>query len=115
MVAGSRREQVALCTRLGTAPQFVAGTDRLGASRSLLSEVWPVQGVRCPPSGDTCGWFLWAGDFSPDPGFFEPLNVLQALDARPQLAQYLGLPPGWGFIIADGYEDVWQDASLLVR
>jgi hypothetical protein len=29
--------------------------------------------------------------------------------------QYLGLPPGWGFIIAPGYEDTWQDAKLLVH
>jgi hypothetical protein len=115
MVAGSRRDQVALCARLGTTPLFVSGVDGLGASRSLLGSVWPVQGVRCLPSGGTCGWFLWAGEFSSDPGFFEPLTVLRALEARPQIAQYLGLPPGWGFITAEGYEDVWQDASLLVR
>ncbi|WP_459213513.1 immunity protein Imm33 domain-containing protein [Paraburkholderia caribensis] len=26
---------------------------------------------------------------------------------------YLGLPPGWRFLIAEGYEDVWEDAKLL--
>ena len=27
--------------------------------------------------------------------------------------QFLGLPPGWRFLIADGFEDVWYDAKLL--
>ena len=27
---------------------------------------------------------------------------------------YLALPPGWRFLIADGYEDVWRDDSLLI-
>lgn len=26
----------------------------------------------------------------------------------------LGLPPGWRFLLADGYEDVWEDASLPI-
>jgi hypothetical protein len=28
-------------------------------------------------------------------------------------ADILGLPPGWRFLIAPGYLDVWYDASLL--
>lgn len=115
MVAGARREQTALCERLGTRPHFVEGGDRLGASRSFFDPGFPVEGVRCPPSGDTCGWFLWVGDYSTDSNFFVSVNVLQVIQARPEIGPYLSLPPGWGFITAPGYEDVWQDAKLLVQ
>ncbi|WP_434048948.1 MULTISPECIES: immunity protein Imm33 domain-containing protein [Sorangium] len=27
--------------------------------------------------------------------------------------RFLGLPPGWRFLIADEHEDVWKDPSLL--
>jgi hypothetical protein len=37
------------------------------------------------------------------------------LDVRPELVGHLGLPPGWGFIIAPGYEDIWQDDSFLIE
>jgi hypothetical protein len=119
VVAGARREQLELCERLGTAPQFVYGVDKLGVARAVLANarpdpLWPVQGVRCRPSGDTCGWFLWAGDYSTDPNFFVPSTVLEVIAARPEISHYLGLPPGWGFIFAPGYEDVWPDEKLLV-
>ncbi len=26
---------------------------------------------------------------------------------------YLGLPPGWRFLVAPGYVDVWEDPALL--
>jgi hypothetical protein len=29
------------------------------------------------------------------------------------MAPYLALPPGWRFLIAPDYEDVWFDESLL--
>ena len=118
MVAGARREQLELCERLGTAPQYVHGVDKLGVARAVLADpgdpLWPVQGVRCRPSGDTCGWFLWAGEYSTDPDFFVPATVLEVIAARPEISHYLGLPPGWGFIFAPGYEDVWPDEKLLV-
>jgi hypothetical protein len=27
--------------------------------------------------------------------------------------KYLGLAPGWRFLVAPGYKDVWFDAKLL--
>lgn len=37
-----------------------------------------------------------------------------AASAAMVFTRYLALPPGWRFVIgADGYEDVWYDASLL--
>lgn len=31
----------------------------------------------------------------------------------PEIQKFLGLPPGWRFLIAENYEDVWFDISLL--
>lgn len=56
----------------------------------------------------------WAGEeLSSDPEFFVPLHVAHLEVWCPEVIPFLGLPPGWRFLIADGYEDVWQDASLL--
>jgi hypothetical protein len=30
-----------------------------------------------------------------------------------EVLPFLALPPGWRFLLAPGYEDVWQDESLL--
>lgn len=48
-----------------------------------------------------------------DTGFFQPLHRAHISELCPQVVPYLGLPPGWRFLIADGYEDVWFDPSLL--
>ena len=36
------------------------------------------------------------------------------LDTRlPEVLPYLALPPGWRFLLAPDYQDVWFDESLL--
>jgi hypothetical protein len=41
------------------------------------------------------------------------LHVSHVVDRDASLARYLGLPPGWRFLLADGQEDVWFDSTLL--
>ena len=36
------------------------------------------------------------------------LHAVHLADHCPSVLPYLGLPPGWRFLIAPGYEDVWQ-------
>jgi hypothetical protein len=55
------------------------------------------------------------GEYSDDEDFFSPQHAQHVFDARPEITEYLGLPPGWGFVIAPGFEDVWQDDSLRVE
>ena len=45
--------------------------------------------------------------------FFKPLHVAHLDDWCLQIIKYLGLPPGWRFLIAGDYEDVWFDKSFL--
>lgn len=35
------------------------------------------------------------------------------MEWRPQALRYLGLPPGWRFLVAAAYEDIWFDPALL--
>ena len=88
----------------------------MGIARNLRSDLLPINGVRSLPKGDTTGGFLWAGEeLSSDPDYFVPLHVEHLDDWRPGLRRYLGLPPGWRFLIdpTAGHEDVWEDRSVL--
>ena len=74
----------------------------------------PVNGLRHPFSGDTAGWYIWCGEqFSESADFFRPICVEHMIEKLPLVADFLALPPGYRFLIADGYRDIWFDASLL--
>lgn len=74
----------------------------------------PINGLRHPPAGRTCGWYIWAGEvLSDDPDFFLSRHLDHLGPIVQDLERYLELPPGWRFLIAPHYEDVWFDESLL--
>lgn len=88
--------------------------EKVGVARNVRSALWPINGLRHPAAGDTSGWFIWAGEeLSVSADFFVPLHVAHLNEWRPDVLPYLDLPPGWRFLIAPGYEDVWFDESLL--
>jgi hypothetical protein len=88
---------------------------KLGVSVNFFSGKLPLNGLRHPPEDGTCGWFLWAGEeFSSAPDYFQPIHVEHLSERRAQVLPHLALPPGWRILVADDYEDVWQDDSLLV-
>ena len=86
---------------------------KVGVSLSVRRGEYPVHGLRRPIEGNTTGWYIWSGDFSDDVDFFQPLHVKHLYEWNPKLLKYLGLAPGWRFLIAPNYEDVWQDLTLL--
>lgn len=110
-IEGQQRE---VCRRFGV--DFLAAPAHLkvGLSRNVREGVQPVNGVRHPPTGDTTGWYIWAGE-EPDSAedFFEPQHVAHLVDWCPEVLPYLGLPPGFRFQVALNHEDVWEDPSLL--
>lgn len=111
-----REVQAALCLRFEAAPSFVAPEMMLGVARDVWTPRWPINGLRHPIDGEVSGWYLWAGgELSRDPGFFEPHHAAHLIEKVPQTSPYLALPPGWRFLIAPGYEDVWYDEALLDR
>ncbi len=109
-------EQHAVCDRFNT--QFTECDMHLKVSVSLnvKSGVRPLNGLRIDSDPGTTGWFIWGGEtFSEDPDFFVPLHGAHLKQWAPLVLPYLALPAGWRFLIAEGYEDVWQDAGLLAR
>jgi len=86
----------------------------VGISKNFFSGALPLNGLRYLQEGDSCGWFLWAGEeLSEERDFFEVWHAHHLIERRADIAKYLGLAPGWRFLIADDYEDVWFDSKLL--
>jgi hypothetical protein len=73
----------------------------------------PLNGLRHPPQGDTCGWYLWNGDPSMQEDFFKPTHVSHIYEEYPLTRKLLGLAPGFRFLSAGDYLDVWFDPHLL--
>ncbi len=81
-----------------------------------LGKKLPVNGLRHPMEGNTVGWYLWSGEKFPEgDADFKPMHVSHLAQLRPEVLPYLGLAPGWRFLInpKTNYEDVWFDQKLL--
>lgn len=85
---------------------------KLGVALETIGST-PIHGLRHPPTSDTNGWYIWAGDYSDAPDFFRPLHASHLHEHLPEVIKYLGLPAGARFLLAGEYADVWFDASLL--
>lgn len=95
--------------------EFLAAPDdsKLGFAAATEGKI-PINGLRHPSSGDTSGWYLWCGtEFSDADDFFVPLHLWHIYEKHPELTSLLGLPPGFRFLVAGDYIDVWYDATLL--
>jgi len=107
-------QQKAICERYGSllyeSPLFF----KVGISLNVRNQIWPINGLRHPITEDTTGWYIWAGEeFSTDPNFFVPIHVDHLNEWCPIVMKYLGLAPGWRFLVTPNYEDVWEDSDLL--
>jgi hypothetical protein len=107
------KEQKLICERYGSSFYESPVLMKVGISQNIKDGIWPINGLRHPLEGDTTGWYIWAGEYSTDPDFFFPLHVEHLKEWCPKVLKYLGLAPGWRFLLANDYEDVWQDLSLL--
>jgi len=84
------------------AAEYVASLreSKLGFALSTKGKI-PINGLRHPAVGDTNGWYIWCGeDFSNDTKFFQPLQVSHVYEDYPEVAPFLGLPPGFRFLFA---------------
>ena len=110
-------EQASVCRRFGVPPVKTGPDVKVGIAKNVAKEqdLWPLNGLRHPPEADTAGWYLWAGEAFPEnPRLWVPLHAAHLAQYRPICLPYLALPPGWRFLLAPGYEDVWYDETLLV-
>ena len=91
-----------------TSPDAIAGV-----ADNVRAAAWPLNGLRYRP-GTTSGWFIWAGEqTSQASDFFKPTHIKHLVERCPDVMPYLALAPGYRFLIAPGYEDVWIDLELL--
>jgi hypothetical protein len=103
------------CARLGSRYDPPAINSRVGFASNTEGQL-PINGLRHLPTSDMNGWYIWCGENLPtDPNFFGSLHVQHLTVQLPEVLPYLGLPPGYRFLIAGDYRDVWFDASLLVK
>jgi len=105
-----------ICARFG-APYFGCDLNlKVGISREVKAGLRPLNGLRIESEGGTCGWYIWAGEsFSEAPDFFVPLHAKHLTEWAPLIIPYLGLPPGWRFLVTEKYEDVWEDRLILEK
>jgi hypothetical protein len=109
-------QQKRICDKYGApfveSPVFL----RVGITLNVKTGIIPINGLRHPLEADMTGWYIWAGvEFSEDLDSWTSLHVEHLTEWCPAVLPYLGLAPGWRFLIAGEYEDVWQDDSLLVN
>ena len=91
-----------------------AHDSKLGVSADFRAGRWPLNGLRHLPEGDTSGWYLWSGgELSQAADHFQPLHTRHLAERCPDVLRFLALPPGSRFLLAEDYEDVWFDESLL--
>lgn len=107
-------KQREICRRFGVEPFPAPGDLKVGIALNVKDGGFPIQGIRHPPQGDTTGWYIYAGEeISKDPDFFVPLHVEHLIRWCPVVIPYLQLPPGWAFVLAPNYEDVYFNERLL--
>ena len=108
-----REDQEKICSHVSAEFCPSDASLKLGISDGVLKGEQPVHGLRHPSENRTCGWYLWTGEFSDADDFFQPIHVRHLYEMKHAVVPYLGLPPGWRFLITDDHEDVWFDAALL--
>ena len=107
-------DQRRVCEQVGAEWLLCPSFSIVGVSASVKAGAKPLNGLRHLAVGDTCGWYIWGGEeWSDDPDFFEPVHVEHLMEWRPEVAKYLGLAPGWRFLTATDYEDIWFDPAIL--
>ena len=104
--------QLAVCREYGRDFVPCQPDSKLGVALQSLGKL-PINGLRHPPTSETNGWFIWAGEYSDAPDLFVPLHTSHLREQVPQVMRFLGLPPGSRFLLADDYVDVWFDGTLL--
>ena len=109
------RLQQELCKKFGSAMVLPDWDSKIGLAMDSLGEM-PITGVRTLPENGTDGWYIWGGEYSSDPDFYQPVHLRHLIDILPQVLPYLALAPGHKFIIDnEGYEDVWYEPELLEK
>ena len=112
-VAQVEDAQKKICTTY--AVNYVASPGELKSGFAKSTEgLISINGLRHPVENGTTGWYFWCGEASSDAtDFFVPIHTYHLYENYPEITRLLGLPPGYRFLLAGDYLDVWFDAALL--
>jgi hypothetical protein len=106
--------QIAICALHGSDLVATAPEAMVGLARATLDGRLPLNGLRHPIEGRASGWYFWAGEEFPlEDDAFLPMHAEHLRDYLPDALPYLGLAPGWRFLLAPDYCDVWFDPQLF--
>jgi len=105
-------EQLAVCRRFQSDVVRVDAESKVGIALDTL-QLDPLNAVRLRLENGTCGWYIYGGQLSEDPNFYQPLHVSHLSKYCPRIIPYLALAPGWRVLLANEYEDVWFDEELV--
>lgn len=72
---GIKNEQIIICKKYNTEIYPVSDVSKIGVAENVKQTgLYPINGLRHRPKGDTNGWYIWAGEnFSYDKNFFPAL------------------------------------------
>jgi hypothetical protein len=105
--------QRTLCNRFGAAFVITPPNEKIGFASSTAG-LMPINGLRHPVTPGTSGWYIWCGEtFSESADFFQPQHARHLYESQPEVSRLLGLPPGYRFLLAGDYLDIWYDGKLL--
>jgi hypothetical protein len=115
MDAAIIKRQRELCEKYHAGYEPAPNHLKVGIAENTRNHIYPLNGLRLRPEATTTGWFIWAGEDAPsqESDYFKPLHVAHLPGYCPEVLPYLGLAPGWRFLVAVGYEDIWFDPQLL--
>jgi hypothetical protein len=87
---------------------------KVGIALTSLEQL-PLNALRHRPEAGTVGWYIWGGELSDAPDFFQPLHASHLDEYVPNLLPYLALAPGWRVLLAPDQVEVWHDPGLLAE
>ncbi|MBC7863372.1 MAG: hypothetical protein IAF38_10380 [Bacteroidia bacterium] len=111
-----KQQQIIICEKYRSGFLATPFNSFIGiALETFEKKLLPINGLRHPiQSAHSSNWYIWCGEeFSQAGDFFKPVHTEHLVEMCPSIIKYLGLNPGWRFLQAGDYEDVWFDASLL--
>lgn len=71
---GIKNEQIMICKKYNTEIYPVSDISKIGVAENVKQTgLYPINGLRHRPKGNTNGWYIWAGEnFSHDKNFSCP-------------------------------------------
>jgi len=110
---GIVQSQVQFCKERKYQCEVTDGNDMVGFAIETQGKT-PINGLRHPRTEGASGWYIWCGEkYSLEPNFFSPLHLEHLNERCPEIIRLLGLPPGYRFLLAGEYLDIWYDPRLL--